>query len=568
MTMGPSGCGSDEPDNDPAIASGAGGGGVGGMGTGGAGAGMPVFGPCPDGYRTECALLNTPLDHEAPKGETIELHVAREPALEGPGDRQLWLLSGGPGQAGHIFERLVRRLHDTLPTTDVYVIDHRGTGYSHRLTCPQQDVPNTSGGYALDPVQVPSCLADLDARGETARLPYFTTQQAARDVALAIAATRRPDQKVFVWGGSYGTHWAHRVVQVAAASVDGFVFDGYMTPHHFSFVHYDEGIEEVGTLFAAGCAADIECSARMGNSPLDEVRTIYEEVDASPCGALDRELTRAWASILMDSSDLQPLVFPFLHRVRRCEPSDYAPINHLITKVNALFTDGETELFLNSGVLQYNIALSELWTLPGEPSPTQEELEGAAAAQVFLAGQSYPARVAPLRKLWPLPPDDSASLPVPVPTDTPMLWLAGGMDTRTPPSQAALAATLYEHPSQQVVLLEAAGHTPSRRSVMDTDEPRYCGLEIIEGFVADGVVDASCEKSMKPIAYASPDEAFAIEWWGVADDWGDQATTATSGASSELPRRGPEHLPPLPRHALFSTPPFRRAEPELTSDDR
>src|SRR5207253_7915201 len=56
--------------------------------------------------------------------------------------------------------------------------------------------------------------------------------------------------------------------------------------------------------------------------------------------------------------------------------------------------------FLNSGILQYNIVLSELWANPGEAIPTQAEMNAAAEAQTFLAGQSYPAALVGLRTKW------------------------------------------------------------------------------------------------------------------------------------------------------------------------
>ncbi|MBL9026496.1 MAG: alpha/beta fold hydrolase [Myxococcales bacterium] len=419
---------------DDADGAGPGGGGVvsesGGSGGGG---GQPptaelVFGPCPAGYVDECATLAVPLDHETPDGETIELFIARRRSAA-PASRQLWLLSGGPGQAGYVFETLVPVLADAIPGTDVYVVDHRGTGRSHRLTCAAQEGPNTFGGYALPVEQVPACLDELRDGGDYDRLAYFTTTQAARDVLAAVRATRPDGKSVFVYGGSYGTHWAHRVVQLEQGEIAGVFFDGFMTPEAFSFTHYDEGVEEVGAILSAACAEDASCAARLGSDPLGRAEQLWSALDADPCGPYDGELGRTVVSLFVDQGFYEKaFVFPLIHRLERCSAEDLAAIEHLVdTYFGAL--GAQTAPPLNSGILQYNIVLSELWSVPGEPERTPAELEAAAEAQTFLVQASYPAMVAPLRASWPLPPDDYTDLPVPAPTSKPLLWLSGGLDS-------------------------------------------------------------------------------------------------------------------------------------------
>ena len=502
---------------------------------GGGGPGLMAsdFGPCPPGYQTECAFLDVPLDHGRAGGPTIRVHLARRRGSAGSA-RQLWLLAGGPGQAGEIWNATVTGLAARMPDTDIYVLDHRGTGRSHRLTCAAQDVPGSAGGYVLDPEDVPSCLDELRTKGDLDRLPFFTTRQAAGDLARAIRATRAPGQKVHVWGGSYGTHLAHRFLQLEPDLADGVVFDGYMTPSRFAFVDYDRGVEEVGTLFAAGCAADRSCAAHLGGDPREKARAILAGLDARPCGVLDRATARTWASVFLDGFYSRALVFPLLHRLERCSEADRAAIDHLVVRFTSALGGGAASprpsadaapaaTYTGSGILQYNIVLSELWNLPGRPEPTVAALTAAADAQVFLAARSYPASIAHLRATWPLPPDDASSLPLPVPAGsrTAQLWLAGGLDTRTPPSQSALLPGLY--PTQPMVLLPGAAHTPGAGSPLATDPLRSCGSTIAEGFVTRGVVDTACVADLAPVWYDAPYAPWASYWWGDADDWGDAA---------------------------------------------
>ena len=486
-----------------------------------------VFGSCPKYYASECAQIDVPLDHAAPDGETIKLHIARQPATK-PAKRQLWLLSGGPGQAGDSWYQFVKLIAPALPDTDIFVVDHRGTGYSHRLTCSQQDVPTSNGGYFLDPLDAADCLEELKTNGDFARLPYFTSTQAARDVVRAIAATRAPDQKVYLWGGSYGTHWAHRVLQVAPDLAEGMIFDGFITPNQVSFVNdLDKSVEEVGLAFAAGCSADASCASHFGADALAKTRSILAGLDARPCAGAKTKSARALVSELLDSWQGRSFVFPLLHRFERCSAEDQVAIKQLVKSyqdadgyVTGLDTPRVTDAYRGSGVLGYNIIVSELWNVTGRPDPTRAQIVAAAAAQTFLQGQSsYAADLSDVHALWPIAPNDWKDLPLPVVTKTRMLWLSGTLDTRTPAAQSKKITALYDPAS--FVVLPGASHTPALNSPLAADPTKSCGIAIAERFVGEDRLDTSCIARMRPVIYEAQTGKSAAAWWGTADDWGD-----------------------------------------------
>ncbi|WP_437516527.1 alpha/beta fold hydrolase [Sorangium sp. So ce1099] len=523
--------------------SGEGTGGSGG-GTGGSGGGTPSevvsWGACPEGYQSECAILALPLDHGSPGGETIEVHIARRKAAVAA-RRQVWLLAGGPGQGGHVFFNQVTALAATLPDADLYVIDHRGTGYSHRLTCPQQDVPDSYGGFLLAPRQVPDCLEHLETTGDRARLAWFTMRQAALDVLASIDATREPGQEVYVWGGSYGTYWAHRVLQLAApGAVSGIVFDGFMTPGRLAFTQYDAGVDEAGIRFLQACAADAACAGKMGPDPVERLRGVLAALGDQPCGPFDRSVARTWYSVFMDSVVTRAFVLPFIHRLERCDAADQSALTHLVEQFDAAMSGAlEGEPFLNSAVLQLNISLSELWKLPGEPEPTREALEAAADAQLFLQGESYPASIVHLRSTWPLPPPDALDLAVPVPTDMPLLWLAGELDTRTPYTQALAIAELYDGENQPLVMLPGAAHLPSMASPLASDPTKSCGGLVVESFLRGDGADTSCTEDLLPLQFSLPSAEASVFWWGVEDEWGDTPAARSPAPAPRRPAPGP-----------------------------
>lgn len=517
-------------------------------GSAGSGGSQPsiTFGVCNEGYQTECAIFQAPLNHEEPEGEQIDIHISRIPASQSS-DRQLWLLAGGPGQGGNVFYNIAAKMAEKLPTTDIYVIDHRGTGYSHRLTCPQQDTPDSYGGYSLQPSDVPACLEALKTTGDYDRLAYFTSKQAALDLKLAISKTQTDGQKVFVWGGSYGTHWAHRFLQVAPDLAAGVIFDGYMTPNHFSFTHYDHGVEEAAEQFAQACQSDANCAAKVGNQPLQYAKQVIDNLAITPCGQFSRSLSRTWGSIFMDGFYSHGFVFPFLHRLERCNPQDKTALLTLVQNYYDALTGGAPQLYLSSGILQYNIVLSELWSLPGEGDTTAQQLEESADQQLFLSGSSYPGSIISLRDFWPLPPADYDDLPLPVSPTPSLLWLAGTLDTRTPLTQANQIDSLYHAENQHKVVIPGAVHTPSLGSPKQSNTSETCGLDIVAHFVqTNGEITTDCFSDLYPTLFESPSDDFSQQWWGVADEWGDgpepPPTENTGFAKREyLP---PTHLSP------------------------
>jgi len=491
---------------------------------------------------SECATIQVPLDHQNP-GETIDFHFARYPAAIQPAKRQVWLLAGGPGQAGYVYGKRVPALAEEMPDADIFAPDHRGTGYSHRLSCPEQDVSGSYGGYRLSPADAEACLDTLRDSGDYDRLAYFTSTQAAADVLDGIAAARTSaDEKVYVVGASYGTHWAHRMVQLAPEAIDGVVFDGFLTPNQFAFLDYDRGAEEAGEGFAAACDLDASCTAHIGpGGALQKVKAVLDGLDAAPCGPFDKAQARTLISILLDPWALRALIFPAIHRLERCTAADQDALVFMTNAYIATLNAGYDVPYVNSGVLQNNIVLSELWAHPGEVSPSKAELLAAADAQTFLAGGSLPGSLFDMRAFWPLPPDDYSSLAVPAPTTSKLLWLGGSLDAHAYPSQAKLVTDLY--PPDTYLELPGASHTPGTQSPLKTDLQHECGHDIITAFVeGDGVIDKSCIENMDPVWLEAQDAAFSTKWWNTDDDWGDGVP------------KPPAPLPPAPTDTRLRDP--------------
>jgi hypothetical protein len=122
-----------------------------------------------------------------------------------------------------------------------------------------------------------------------------------------------------------------------------------------------------------------------------------------------------------------------------------------------------------------------------------------------------------------------------------MLWLAGGLDTRTPPQQAARVQELYQGEGISLVLIPSAGHTPVLASPLANDPERTCGMEILLDFVRTGGPPATtCLGQLEPLRYASPSAEFSKQWWGAEDDWGDgEPSPSTPSTPAFHPARTP-----------------------------
>jgi hypothetical protein len=104
-------------------------------------------------------------------------------------------------------------------------------------------------------------------------------------------------------------------------------------------------------------------------------------------------------------------------------------------------------------------------------------------------------------------------------SNTTRVWIAGGTDTRTPPSETSLIGSVY---ADKATVLPGATHTPVLSSPLASDPTKNCGQVIAEGFFEHGTVDDTCRSELlSPLYDSSFSSHFANGWWGTTDDWGD-----------------------------------------------
>ncbi|WP_229487813.1 alpha/beta fold hydrolase [Pseudoduganella lutea] len=170
-----------------------------------------------------CVSVQVPLDYGKP-GKTITIHATIAPAFrEAARADPLFVLAGGPGQAGSdilpIAQAAMRRVR---ATRDIVLVDQRGTGLSGKLDCKSPPEIDTMTEEQLD-ADARRCIGSLGVSFSS-----YTTDAAARDIERVRLALGY--RQVNLWGGSYGTRLAQHYARLYPASVRAMVLDGVAAP--------------------------------------------------------------------------------------------------------------------------------------------------------------------------------------------------------------------------------------------------------------------------------------------------------------------------------------------------
>jgi pimeloyl-ACP methyl ester carboxylesterase len=452
--------------------------------------------PCPlhsegTGPDAECALVPVPLNASEPGGPLIDVFVKRWRPAGGRGLRALWMLQGGPGASGYVFEGLAEQFATRFPDVDYYMPDHRGTGRSTRLGCPAQEASSSPGGIFITDAEWPACLAAAQAEyGD--QLAAFNTTNAANDLGILMEAAREGTQPQFVYGVSYGTYWAHRYVQLYPDQADGVVFDS-IAPPGISLFRQDQDANEAAKDFL--CSADAFCGGKLGPDAWGRAEALVQKlkdghcpeiaVAAAPTHVLFR---RAFGSFLMDAS-MRAYVPAIIRRADRCEPRDVAALRVFMAALNGVQPVGEN-LRQWGWILSQNILHSEF---NENPPLSGEQLEAIREASVASRDVTLGFQVNV--GVWPRYPLD-AYVSQWATSTLPMLFLQGGLDPATLLRKAREMKPHFTAPHQTWVELPTATHTTlvSSPFVDASGQRRSCGTRMLMAFLEDptATLDTSC----------------------------------------------------------------------------
>jgi pimeloyl-ACP methyl ester carboxylesterase len=495
----------------------------------------------------ECAEVALPRHWDAPEDGQAFL-VAAKRRLGAGATAQLWFLHGGPGGSGVIgLPPLMESLQADAPWLDVYTLDPRGAGRSEPLHCPVQEDPGSPGGESITAAEMAACMQHLEAT-HGADLALFGPTAAAIDLAALVHATREPGKRVFAWGGSGGTFWAQRFLQLFPRGLDGVILEG-IAPADESLIFQDEYVERMGREVLLRCRQDPVCSAHLPD-PEGSLRALYTRLAGGHCAALQigPETVRVFLWQLLYHWPHLGTVPAFIFRLERCSAADQQAIVHFY---QALTRPGPPGAM--NWLLFYHEVFSELWEHArfADDAARVAYLDGVHQDSLVTYDIGHGRNALFLR--WPRyrdPLDDTWAV-----TGVPMLMLQGALDPSTPLDFARTMTDHFRGPHQTFVTFPHAPHNAVAGSPTSTEPGALtCGKRLWLDFLRDpgAELDTGCTAETLPIDFEG--RTHGAYFFGTTDYWSETAA-----------RRAPAPLPPElgPAAALLSAR-LRQALPEFT----
>src|SRR5579859_4928319 len=226
-----------------------------------------------------CAPFEVPENRDDPHSRKIGLKLAviRSSAQVASKD-MLVLLAGGPGQAAtESWPGVSAALQPLTAHRHVVLLDQRGTGGSHPLTCKDEGEGTEGGSEDIDASadrqkqETENCLKQLEGKADPR---YYTTTIAAQDLEDVRKALGSPTFDLV--GVSYGTRMAQQYAMRYPKAVRSLVLDGVVPNELVLGEDFARNLDDALKAQFAECTANEACHKRFG----DPYQTLYQLRDA------------------------------------------------------------------------------------------------------------------------------------------------------------------------------------------------------------------------------------------------------------------------------------------------
>ncbi|TMP41124.1 alpha/beta hydrolase [Pseudoalteromonas citrea] len=464
------------------------------------------WGECPTQFqsydkRNQCSLAEVPLDWDAPNGKKIDVLVSKYPAKSGNSQGQIWFLQGGPGASGSFYvDEYETHLNHFTQDYDLYVLEHRGVGWSTHLTCSNPPLADYAD-YAQ------ACFDDLHQQwGEG--LYKFTTTSAAKDLEYAITKSKTLDwQPTYVYGASYGTLWAQRFSQVAPTGAQGIILDSVVPSEKFGLDSWDKNFNDIFADMFTYCQSDEFCRTELSLSSVEELKTLVNRVYAGEhCPATDLKRFELQAiSLLALSRSVEQILMPMYHRLARCNNNDVIALNNLhnfmFKGVGKQFIELAAKDPFNSSPIVSKLIVSN--EINYNEIDLQSKLayckDAISCIPEYLLYQRHIDK-----QVW----GDRYTDPYiyqPTRHYMPTLLLNGDLDPQTPHYYVPIVQSAFTNNNQRYVELPETEHGVIFVSHSKKDHANTCGVDIMHSFINNlwSQPDTSCIADLKGLDFAA-----------------------------------------------------------------
>ncbi|AOW77801.1 alpha/beta hydrolase [Colwellia sp. PAMC 20917] len=429
--------------------------------------------------QVQCGTLQVPENYSLPEGEKISVNFAVLPAIDSSQNKTpLMFLAGGPGQASvelaaHIFSTFgeIKKSHDII------LVDQRGTGKSHPLSCDENEVRNAYEIIPEDfsPQEIKDCIAQF--KGD---LSQYNSENAIRDFDAVRVALGH--EKINIYGGSYGTRAALVYMRLFPDALNSVVLDS-VGPIEVPIGTFGQSSARSFNLLLENCQQDESCNsaypslkddftaviARLEQAPVN-LKIAHPRLGTKTDFVLSRSKFISHLRMQLYSMQTRTLVPLVIHQAFL---GNYQPMIGLIA-----MSEGGMGMYVG---LTLNIVCNEDF-----PKITTEMFAGDAN-NTFGGNDSHSAwlQACPLWPKYAVSDDFYQSVTANIPT----LILSGNLDPVTPPSNGDESAKTL--PNNHHIVSKNSAHI-----VASTP----CGIEIVNEFLTTlnpNDLDESCLAELK-----------------------------------------------------------------------